>query len=113
MSEEMPPGWEAKWDARIGRWWVLRILEFTNEIIYRYYVNHSTRTTQWEDPRLEYQASKSPELTKKDKNQKWVRTCYPFNHFLKTCWWNCTIMLSRFEKWQRSPKYHWTNGWSE
>jgi len=57
MSEGMPPGWEAKWDARIGRW---------------YYVNHSTRTTQWEDPRLQYQASKSPQLTKKEKNQKLV-----------------------------------------
>jgi len=34
----MPPGWEAKWDPRIGRW---------------YYVNHSLRTTQWEDPRLQ------------------------------------------------------------
>merc|ERR1712235_216341 len=40
MTDGMPPGWEAKWDPRIGRW---------------YYVNHSLRTTQWEDPRLQFQ----------------------------------------------------------
>jgi len=45
----MPPGWEAKWDPRIARW---------------YYVNHSLRTTQWEDPRLQYGAV--------DTNQKLV-----------------------------------------
>lgn len=38
MSQQgMPPGWEAKWDPRLGRW---------------YYINHSTRKTQWDDPRL-------------------------------------------------------------
>lgn len=55
MSEGMPPGWEAKWDPRIGRW---------------YYVNHSLRTTQWEDPRLQYQASQEP--SKEDSNKKLV-----------------------------------------
>jgi len=39
MSDGLPPGWDAKWDPRLGRW---------------YYVNHSLRTTQWEDPRLQF-----------------------------------------------------------
>lgn len=51
MSNAMPPGWEAKWDPRIGRW---------------YYVNHSTRTTQWEDPRL--QAPQRPQTPQTPKS---------------------------------------------
>lgn len=37
QQRPMPPGWEAKWDPTNRRW---------------FYMNHSTKTTQWEDPRL-------------------------------------------------------------
>lgn len=61
----MPPGWEAKWDPRIGRW---------------YYVNHSLRTTQWEDPRLQYQASQQtpdPLLKKNKLVDEVIQMCCP------------------------------------
>ena len=35
MSNELPPGWSAKFDPRMNRW---------------YYINHNTKTTQWEKP---------------------------------------------------------------
>jgi len=40
-AEPLPPGWEEKRDAS-GR---------------RYYVNHNTRSTQWERPRPRYKHS--------------------------------------------------------
>ena len=35
MDQNLPPGWEARWDARFGRF---------------YYINHHTKTTSWEKP---------------------------------------------------------------
>jgi len=35
----LPPGWEQKFDSRSGK---------------HYYINHSTKTTSWEDPREKY-----------------------------------------------------------
>nr|CAH8823301.1 unnamed protein product [Trichobilharzia regenti] len=34
-SESLPPGWEMRFDSRTGRW---------------YFVDHNTRSTQWEHP---------------------------------------------------------------
>jgi hypothetical protein len=34
----MPPGWEAKWDPNNRKW---------------FFVNHYTKKTQWEDPRIQ------------------------------------------------------------
>ena len=34
----MPPGWEAKWDPNNRKW---------------FFVNHATKKTQWEDPRIQ------------------------------------------------------------
>jgi len=39
QQQPVPPGWEAKYDPANRRW---------------FYVNHVTKTTQWEDPRLAY-----------------------------------------------------------
>jgi len=59
MSKGMPPGWEAKWHPHYSRW---------------YYVNHSTRTTQWEDPRLQSQKpSKEEEAQRKEAEERRLR----------------------------------------
>ena len=38
MSQgQLPPGWSSKFDQRMNRW---------------YYINHETKTTQWEPPTM-------------------------------------------------------------
>ena len=41
-SKPFPPGWEQKYDNRINRY---------------YFVNHATRVTQWDDPRIQFYAN--------------------------------------------------------
>ena len=36
----LPPGWSAKFDQRMNRW---------------YYINHAAKTTQWEKPQIQTQ----------------------------------------------------------
>ncbi|XP_034946401.1 uncharacterized protein [Chelonus insularis] len=38
-KNQLPPGWECRYDVRIGR---------------SYFINHINRTTTWEDPRVKY-----------------------------------------------------------
>merc|ERR1712038_1824503 len=41
----LPPGWDTKFDSRTGRY---------------YFINHYTKTTVWEDPRVKYQQIGKP-----------------------------------------------------
>merc|ERR1711884_106799 len=41
----LPPGWDTKFDPRTGRY---------------YFINHYTKTTSWEDPRVRYQQIGKP-----------------------------------------------------
>ena len=53
----LPPGWDTKFDPRTGRY---------------YFINHYTKTTSWEDPRVRYQqigkATSNKENSKNDSN---------------------------------------------
>ncbi|XP_048580497.1 vicilin-like seed storage protein At2g18540 isoform X2 [Nematostella vectensis] len=40
QSQPLPPGWEARYDNNVGRY---------------YFIHHATRTTTWKDPRLQQQ----------------------------------------------------------
>jgi len=51
----LPPGWDAKFDARTGK---------------HYYINHYTKTTSWEDPRERYQQIGKPIAKDNKENQR-------------------------------------------
>ena len=50
----LPPGWDTKFDPRTGRY---------------YFINHYTKTTSWEDPRVRYQQIGKVTSNKENKNE--------------------------------------------
>ena len=50
----LPPGWDTKFDPRTGRY---------------YFINHYTKTTSWEDPRVRYQQIGKATSNKENKNE--------------------------------------------
>ena len=75
MSNNLPPGWEAKWSAPHNRY---------------YYVNHGTKTTQWERPAAPRAQPKPPTSLPPGWQAKWSSPhgrYYYVNHNTKTTQW--------------------------